>query len=105
MPDWPDKWRLDNFPEAVRDWRNCTLPPPEVIAEVERWHYSRQDAPYADTDPFLNEEGPFEDWFGVRARVFDLYRLPVHVDGRPVVAYYEVREDEHCVVFLHFGVL
>ncbi|GGN39276.1 hypothetical protein FHR83_006750 [Actinoplanes campanulatus] len=104
MPDWPDKWKLDNFPEALHTWTIAAEPPPEVLAEVERWHHSRQDDPYGDTDPFA-EEGMFDDYFGLRARVYDLYRRPVQVDGRPVVCYYEVQENEHRVVFSHFGVI
>ena len=104
MPDWPDKWKLEGFPRALRDWKREAAPPPEVIAEVERWHHSRQDSPYGDIDP-LDEEGMFDDYFPARARVFDLERRPVQIDGRPVVCYYEVQENDKRIVFSHFGVL
>jgi hypothetical protein len=104
MPDWPDKWQLDNFPEALRDWRQPVEPPPEVLAEIENWHHSRQDTPYGDQLPPFEEEGMFDDYFPVKAGVYDRFRHPVQVGGRPVVAYYEVHENEHRIVFSHFGV-
>ncbi|WP_045740832.1 hypothetical protein [Actinoplanes rectilineatus] len=106
MSDWPGKWKLENFEEALGEWAGGPVPSPEVLAEVEQWHYSLQDNPRgSDCEPFENQEGMFSDHFPMRCRVFTLRRHPLLVEGRPVVCYYEIQENEHRIVFSHFGLL
>ncbi|WP_433796607.1 hypothetical protein [Actinoplanes sp. CA-252034] len=45
-----------------------------------------------------------DDYFPVKVAVYDRHRRPVQIDGRPVVCYDEVHENDHRVVFSHFGV-
>lgn len=106
MPDWADKWDLEHLDEARGDWRGCPVPLPEVLAEVESWQYSRQDNPRGtDVEPYEHEEPELAGYFPVRARVFGPRQRPILIESRPVVCYYEIQEQEHRVVFSHFGVL
>lgn len=105
MPESAERWDyLDGFDEALETFRGIRGVTDEIADTVASWYDTREVEPH-DGFPLPSDQVTDDDHTAWRADVRDRNENAVMVDGRQVVCYYEIHENDNKVVCSHFTLL
>lgn len=105
MPNPPEKWDyLDGLHEALDEFRGIRGVTDEIVDITKRWYDTRELDPL-DGHPLPTDRMHEEEFAPWRADVRDLDDKAVLVDGRQVVCFYKIYNDEGKVVCSHFALM